>query len=107
MTCPASASHDLCYLCGVQLLEKKLDDELAHVRQLEEEKERVEGERTDLEAARQMLEAQKSAAELEKASAGCLGRHRHEWMGMGSIYCRWVVTGGRGGICAVGRTGHC
>eukprot|EP00198_Chlamydomonas_reinhardtii_P008648 XP_001697985.1 predicted protein [Chlamydomonas reinhardtii] len=47
----------------------KLDDELSHVRQLEDEKGRVEAERTALEAAQRMLEAQKSQAELEKAKA--------------------------------------
>ncbi|KAG2432380.1 hypothetical protein HYH02_012952 [Chlamydomonas schloesseri] len=54
---------------AVKMLEKKLDDELSHVRQLEEEKGRVEAERTALEAAQRMLEAQKSQAELEKAKA--------------------------------------
>ncbi|KAG2439630.1 hypothetical protein HXX76_004982 [Chlamydomonas incerta] len=54
---------------AVKMLEKKLDDELSHVRQLEDEKGRVEAERTALEAAQRMLEAQKSQAELEKAKA--------------------------------------
>lgn len=54
------------------MLEKKLDDELSHVRQLEDEKGRVEAERTALEAAQRMLEAQKSQAELEKVRRVCV-----------------------------------
>ncbi|GIL67073.1 hypothetical protein Vafri_20509 [Volvox africanus] len=54
---------------AVKMLEKKLDDELSHVRQLEDEKTRVEKERQALEQAQRMLEAQKSQAELEKAKA--------------------------------------
>ncbi|GLI61527.1 hypothetical protein VaNZ11_003909 [Volvox africanus] len=53
----------------VKMLEKKLDDELSHVRQLEDEKTRVEKERQALEQTQRMLEAQKSQAELEKAKA--------------------------------------
>ncbi|GIL92224.1 hypothetical protein Vretimale_18473 [Volvox reticuliferus] len=54
---------------AVKMLEKKLDDELSHVRQLEDEKTRVEKERQALEQAQRTLEAQKSQAELEKAKA--------------------------------------
>jgi hypothetical protein len=55
------------------MLEKKLDDELSHVRQLEDEKDRVERECTALEEAQRLLEAQKSQAELEKASCSLNG----------------------------------
>lgn len=55
--------------CLRQMLEKKVDDELSHVRQLEDEKSRVEAERRALEQGQKMLEAQKSQAELEKVHA--------------------------------------
>lgn len=69
MTLPLVISHAPAALL-LQLLEKKLDDELSHVRQLSDEKARVEKERATLEQQRLTLEAQKSHAELEKVGGG-------------------------------------
>ncbi|KXZ45827.1 hypothetical protein GPECTOR_50g621 [Gonium pectorale] len=66
----AAAAEEAARLeAAVKMLEKKLDDELSHVKQLEDEKTRVETERLALEEAQRLLEAQKSQAELEKAKA--------------------------------------